>query len=137
MMEFANFADWQSFERFVKQILEKFDFEIEFRKVFRAEGSSKYEIDLVAHNQKIVLCFDCKFYGKARHRVSSLRAEAKKHAKRSAEFERIIKKRCIPVIITWLDDPLLIESGCIFVPINKLNDFLNNAHAYLEEFGIL
>ncbi len=130
-----QFSSWQEFEEFVKNILEHFDFEVEFRKVFRTDR--KYEIDVIAYGKRFILCFDCKLYGQKRSRVSSLRREARKHFIRTKEFEKLHKKPCIPIIVTFFDDALLFEEGCIFVPYFKLNNFLNNLDVYLEEFGII
>lgn len=128
-----NFENWQEFEKYTENVLRKFRFDIDFRKVFSDE-KRKYEIDIVGYGEKYILCLDCKLY-KNKDRINSLKEEAKKHYKKVEKFKEIKEdeKDFIPIIVTFLDDSLLIEKGCIFVPYFKLNEFLNNIHFYLEE----
>lgn len=124
---------WQELEELTRKILELHDFEVEFRKVFR-NSERKFEIDVVATKAGLCLAIDCKRYGHSRYRRSPLRSEAGKHKARCREFERIFGRKAIPIIVSFIDDDLLVENGCIFVPIDKLNDFLLNLGQYLESF---
>lgn len=129
-----EFKTWQEFEEFTKDVLDKHGFETEFRKVFSTER--KYEIDIVAYSRGLILCLDCKLYGKHRYRASSLKQQARLHKERVQEFRKKTGQKCIPIIVSFLDDNLLLEEGCLFVPVEKLNDFLNNIVFYLEELGL-
>ncbi len=126
-----NISSWQEFEEFTRDILEFHGFKVEFRKVFR-NMIRKFEIDVLAEKSGICLAIDCKHYGFSRHRRSQLRSEALKHRQRCREFEKIEEKKVTPIIVSMLDDDLLLEYGCIFVPIRKLNDFLVNYVDYLD-----
>ncbi|MCD6367525.1 MAG: hypothetical protein J7L45_00390 [Candidatus Aenigmarchaeota archaeon] len=131
-----HFSSWQEFEKFVKDVMEKFGYEVDFRKVFFSNGR-RYEMDVVGYGKDFVLCIDCKLYGAGRHRISQLRREARKHYERVKEFEKIEGKISIPIIVTFWEEPLITEEGCMFVPITKINDFLRNVYFYLEEFGFM
>lgn len=132
-----NFNTWQEFEEFVRDILENHNIKVEFRKVF-SDGKRKYEIDIIGSSSRYVLCFDCKFYGKGRRRVNRLRQEARKHIEKVKQFNNIKKDNriYIPVIVMFLDDSLLNEEGCLFVPYFKLNNFLKNIESYIEMLEI-
>jgi hypothetical protein len=125
---------WQEFEEYIRDILSHHDFEVKFRKVFKA-GDRGYQIDVVGYKKDLCICIDAKKYGRGRHRSSSLKNEAKKHYDRCVAHEDTFKIRSIPIIVSWLDDDLMIENGCIFVPSFMLNDFLLNIYGYLDTMG--
>lgn len=125
---------WQEFEEYIRDLLEHHDFEVRFRKVFKTPERG-YQIDAVACRPGLCLCIDGKKYGRGRPRSSSLKEQAKLHYERTCAYEEAEGVRCIPLIVSWLDDSLMVENGCIFVSIDRLNDFLLNLEAILEELG--
>ncbi len=125
---------WQEFEEYIRDLLEHHDFTVHFRKVFRTPRRG-YQVDAVASRPDLCLCIDGKKYGRGRPRESSLKEQAKLHYERCVEHEQKFGIRSIPVIVSWLDDALLFENGCIFVSIDRLNDFLLNLDAYLDEMA--
>ncbi|HTY91069.1 MAG TPA: hypothetical protein VMC84_07835 [Methanocella sp.] len=125
---------WQEFEEYIRDLLEHHDFEVQFRKVFRTPERG-YQIDAVAIRKDLCLCIDGKKYGRSRPRSSSLKEQAKLHYERTLAYEEKIGIKSIPLIVSWLDDSLMVENGCIFVSIDRLNDFLLNVDAILDELG--
>ncbi|WP_230739202.1 restriction endonuclease [Methanooceanicella nereidis] len=125
---------WQEFEEYIRDVLSHHDFVVKFRKVFKTPERG-YQIDVVGLRNDLCLCIDCKKYGRGRHRSSSLKTEAKKHYDRCVAHEEAFDVRSIPIIVTWLDDNLMIENGCVFVPSHMLNDFLLNLDSYLDMIG--
>lgn len=125
---------WQEFEEYIRDLLEHHDFEVQFRKVFRTPYRG-YQIDAVASRKGLCLCIDGKKYGRSRRRSSSLKEQAKLHYERCMAHEDLSGVRSIPLIVSWLDDDLMVENGCIFVSIDRLNDFLLNLDAYLDEMA--
>ncbi len=121
---------WQEFEEQVRDVLECAGYSTEFRKVFVLDGR-RHEIDVVARRFDTVLLIDAKRYGKARLRSASLRAEARKHLDRCKEFDRAFSSTSVPVIVSWLDDALLIDNTCFIVPFDTLADFVGNVEYYL------
>ncbi len=121
---------WQEFEEQVRDVLERAGFSTEFRKVFVLDGR-RHEIDVVARRFDVALLIDAKRYGKARPRSASLRAEARKHLDRCNEFDRAFSSTSVPVIVSWLDDALLIDGPCFIVPFDTLADFAVNVEYYL------
>ena len=122
---------WQDFEEYVLKIVLSFGVDADFRKVF-FNDVRKFEIDVVGYWDCFCLCIDCKLYGDGRYRVSSLKKEAEKHVLRCVEFEKIAGKKCVPVLVTLLDDDISFEFGCLVVPYYKFNCFLNDIHEFVE-----
>jgi len=125
---------WQEFERFVSEIFSSHDYEVKIHHVFFFEGR-RYEVDVLALHPRRVFGVDCKFYQKHWHRKSKLKEEARKHAERCQSLSRVLKKEVIPLLVTLIEEEILLESGCIIIVHEKLNDFLLNAERYLEELG--
>ncbi len=125
---------WQEFEELLRDILDQNDFEVQFRKIF-GHGDRRYQVDAVGYRNDLCLCIDGKKYGRSRYRAGSLKAEALKHHDRTRAHEEALGIRSIPVIVSWIDDNLVFENGCFFVPVALLNDFLINLDAVLDEFG--
>lgn len=125
---------WQEFEEYIRDVLEHHYFDIQFRKIFKTSERA-YQIDAVAYRNDLCLCMDGKKYGRSRHRSSSLKEQAKIHYDRCQAHEREFGVRSLPVIVSWIDDDLMYENGCIFVSIDRLNDFLLNLDAILDTMG--
>lgn len=124
---------WQEFEKFVKEIFDSHDFQTSFRVVFKDE-EGKSEIDVVARKFGLVIAIDAKKYSEWWHRSSALKRQAEKHLERCDRYSQIIEEEVIPIIVSFIDDQIFEHWGCIVVPIEKLNDFLLNIHAYLDGF---
>ncbi len=122
-LEFEN--RWQDFEEHVLKIVRSFCADAEFRKVF-FNSRRKFEIDVVGYFDDFCLCIDCKLYGCTRYRMHSLKKEAEKHVIRCAEFEKATGKKCVPVLVTLLDDDICSDFECLIVPYYKFNYFLSN-----------
>jgi hypothetical protein len=125
---------WQEFEERVRDVLDCAGFLTEFRRVFVLDGR-RHEIDVVARRFDVTLLIDAKRYGKARPRRSSLKAQARKHLTRCEEFDRAFSGKSVPVIVSWLDDALLIDGDCFIVPFGKLEDFVVHLEYYVDSIG--
>jgi len=125
---------WQEFEQYIRDILDQNDFEVQFRKIF-SHGDRRYQIDAVGYRNDLCLCIDGKKYGRGRHRTSSLKKEALKHYHRCKAHEEALGIKSIPIIVSWIDDNLVSENGCIILPVHMLNDFLLNLESLLDELG--
>jgi Holliday junction resolvase-like predicted endonuclease len=122
---------WQEFEEEIRDVLESAGFATDFRKVFKAAGR-RYEIDVVAHRFGTTVLIDAKRYGKAWLRSSAIRAQARKHLARASEFDRTFSVKSVPLIVSWLDDALVYESGCFIVPFDKFEDFIGRLEYYVD-----
>ena len=133
--ETSNEADteptWQEFEEQIRDVLDCAGFTIEFRKVFVTAGR-RHEIDVVARRFGDTLLIDAKRYGKSRLRTSSIKAQARHHVARCREFDQAFSSTSVPIIVSLIDDSLLIEGGCFIVPYHKLEDFVVHLERYVE-----
>uniref|UniRef100_A0A7C4S743 Restriction endonuclease type IV Mrr domain-containing protein n=1 Tax=Geoglobus ahangari TaxID=113653 RepID=A0A7C4S743_9EURY len=125
---------WEEFEKFIKEIAEHHGFHTEHRVIFK-DDHGRSEIDILAGRFDLILAIDAKRYTKSWYRTSAIKREAKKHSERCKRFEKIIGKSVIPVIVSLIDDRIFKYGGCLIIPVDKFNDFLNNIYLYLEEFA--
>ena len=72
---------WQQLEHRVRECTEVHGFNVQFRKVFSG-NNRKFEIDVVAERNGIVLAIDCKCYGRKRSRNSAIRGQCATHLAR-------------------------------------------------------
>jgi len=135
--------DWHEFENLVAKIYENNSFLV--KQNFRFKTKRRYEIDIVAIKSKIVLCVDCKEWGKGRHKKSGLINAVKKQEERMMQLENFLKRNLIarqslnlslnhkvyPMIVTWLQEDLIKESNTFIIPIWKLNSFLVEIYNYM------
>ncbi len=128
--------NWREFEDQVRKVCEENEFEVKFHFNFKDE-LGRGEIDVLAVRFDLVLGIDAKFYSSHRYRVSQLKREAEKHAERCKRLSKILGKRCIPVVVSFIDDLIYHHSECIIVPFHSFNEFLNNIYCYLADFGYI
>jgi Holliday junction resolvase-like predicted endonuclease len=135
--------DWKFFENFVKEIFEANNFFVKQNFIFKT--SRKYEIDLIASRNNIVLCADCKSWAAKGAKKGKIKAAVKKQEERVSELKKFLKRNPIAknilkinsgsrfksVIITLLEEDISKESKSIVIPIFKLNSFLVEAERFL------
>lgn len=122
LKEFLKTANWQSFEKLVKHILEENGFETKLHFRF---GKKKQEIDILAENL-VSLAVECKKFGKGYSRKAKLKSAAKKLKEKAAELEKARKKKFIPIVVTVWEEDIKEVDGVYFVPIYALNEFLKS-----------
>jgi Holliday junction resolvase-like predicted endonuclease len=141
--EVLSKLDWKEFEKFVAEIFRENNFHVKTN--FRFKTKRRYEIDLIATRGNFVICADCKDWSSGRHKKTALRYAAKEQEERIKEFKRFLKKNPIakgllkisqtphfvPLIISLLQEDLLIEGKTIVSPVWKLNNFLVELESYL------
>jgi hypothetical protein len=126
---------WQEFEEFVAHLLTFHEFQIRHR--FRFSRSRRYEIDIVASRQPVLLCIDCKQYGVRLGKTASLRtaADAQLHrtealAKDFARFQADLgcldwaQPLLIPLLVTMMTEDIQFHEQIPIVPASLLNAFL-------------
>lgn len=138
----SNF-NWKEFEDTVSQIFAVNDFFV--KKNFRFKTKRRYEIDLIATKRNFVICVDCKNWSSGRYKKTALRHVAKVQEERIEELKKFLKKNLIAknllkisptpifisLIISLLQEDILIEGKTIVVPVWKLNNFLVEMENYL------
>ncbi len=133
--EILERIEWKEFENVVKEIFEVHEFKV--MKNFRFKTDRKYEIDLVAKRNSLVLCIDCKKWRGGRYKTSDLKKAIKEQEKRTEEFKKFLKNsffdekpKIKPLIVTLLEEDILRKNKTWVVPIGKLNSFLLELEKY-------
>ena len=135
--------NWKEFEDFVAEIFRNNGFVV--KQNFKFKTKNIYEIDLVAANNRYVLCVDCKEWNQGRYKKTGLVYAVKKQEKRLDEFRKFLKKNLIaskmvnitlklkfyPLIVTLFEEELLKENTTLIIPVWKLNVFLLELDNYL------
>lgn len=127
--------DWKEFERTVGEIFRQNDFRV--RKNFRFKTKRRYENDLIAIRNEIVICADCKRWAAHREKSWGIVKAAKEQEKRTAELKKFVRVNPIardlmkipeatfvPMIVTLYQENLLRKGKTFVVPVKKLNSFL-------------
>ncbi len=126
---------WQEFEEFVAQVLKFHDFNVRHR--FRFSTNRRYEIDIVAVRNPIILCIDCKQYGVRLGKTASLRNASEEQLLRTKvladNFSRLqAKLECldwqrfilIPILVTMMNEDIQFHNQIPIVPASFFNAFL-------------
>ncbi|MEM5836492.1 MAG: restriction endonuclease [Candidatus Aenigmatarchaeota archaeon] len=124
---------WKEFEEVVSEILERNGFKV--KKNFRFKVDRKYEVDILAYKGDLVLCIDCKKWSSGRYKKSGIRKSVElneKRVKALKEFlgEKFRASRFLSLIVTLLDEDLVLENKTLIIPIYKLNSFLLEVESF-------
>ncbi|MCX8178265.1 MAG: restriction endonuclease [Candidatus Aenigmarchaeota archaeon] len=117
--------DWKDFEMIVEEIFQFHGFAT--KRNFRFKNEKRYEIDIIAESDSVVFCVDCKRWGRGRQKTYALKKAAEKQMERTEKIAS--SKKAIPLIITLMDEQVQSQQ-VYFVPIWKLNEFLNSWEMY-------
>jgi len=135
--------DWNEFEKLVADILNKHDF-IVFQN-FRFKTDRKFEVDVLASNEKNVLVIDCKHWNRGRYKKTGLKHAVEEQKYRLDELKKFVKSNPIvkgkfeinkktkftPLIVTWFEEDLLKHEDTFIIPVWKFNEFLLNMSEYI------
>lgn len=133
---FVEKIDWKDFEKFVREIFSANGF-VTFRD-FRFKTDRRFEIDVVATKNNLILLADCKEWNKGRYKNSGLKKAAEGQILRAKEFKKFIRKnpiakhkmkidadaKVLPLVVTWYEETVSEYQNCFVVPVWKLNSFL-------------
>ncbi|MDI3502181.1 MAG: hypothetical protein PWR09_305 [Archaeoglobi archaeon] len=126
---------WQEFENYVAEIFSSHGYEVKVHHIFFS-GERRYEVDVLAIHPRRTFAVDCKFYQRHWHRKSKVKEGARRHSRRCEALSEKLGRKVIPLLVTLIEEEILMEEGCIIISHEKLNDFLLNLETYLEELGI-
>ncbi len=140
--EILEKIDWKEFEGMVSEIFERNGFTV--NRNVRFKTRKRYEIDLVAV-RGVVLCVDCKEWGRGRYKKAGLKHAAGKQEERTKKMKRFLKGNPIAqdklkitpkdefytLIVTLLEEELIKEGNALIIPVWKLNSFLAELENYI------
>jgi hypothetical protein len=115
---------WQNFERLTAFIFEKNNFQIETSRV-KTSNKMRRQYDVIAKIRDRTILVECKKWSSNRYRLSALRSAARKHKERSEFYRKLTDEKVIPIIVTLIDEEILLCEDIPIVPIFKLNSFIN------------
>ncbi len=115
---------WQHFEELTAFIFSENDFQVEVRKV-KTFKKKRRQYDVIAKRDNKIILVECKKWAGNRYRLSALKAAVKKHKERS-EFYRVLTNEAVsPILVTFIEEEILIFEGVPIIPIFRLNSFIN------------
>lgn len=124
---------WQDFEELAAYIFSQNDFQVQIRMIKRSKKKRR-QYDVIAKNGSRTILAECKKWAGNRHRLSALRAAVRKHWERSEFYRYLTDETVFPIIVTLLEEEILLLEGMPVVPICKLNSFLNEMERGLCQF---
>jgi len=121
---------WQNFEELTSYIFSQHEFQVEVRKV-KISKKKRRQFDVIAKKNSRTILVECKKWAGNRYRLSALKTAVQKHKERS-EFYRVLTNEAVsPIIVTFIEEEILISEGVPIIPIFRLNSFIHE-----EERGI-
>lgn len=143
--ETSKLLEWGEFERLVAGIAEECSFSTALNLRFK-QGKKRWQVDLVAMKEPLVLCIDCKHLrsrqaavlrraaGLNAQRAKGLAEELPRLGRRlSAETWR--RATVMPVMVTLRPAPWRTYEAMPIVPINQLNNFLGRVQGEAALFA--
>ena len=136
--------EWKEFENFAATAFETNNFAVKRRFRFKASGR-RWEIDVLAYSEPIVVCADCKRWRRgwgnsAITKVAAAQAERTEAlAKNLQSIQREIglddwtQATLFPVIISLFPGPVKFYSKVPVVPILQLQNFLDEFQGHITE----
>ena len=134
--------DWKEFEEFVAQVFEKHEFNV-FRN-FRFKTKKRYEIDILAFRNGLIVAVDCKKWKRGRYKRSGLKHAVQTQVERINELRKFLfeeftlqdkfnpkSTKFFPLIVSWFEEDLTEYKNVFVVPVWKLNQFLLSLSEYI------
>jgi hypothetical protein len=75
---------------------------------------------------------ECKKWAGNRYRLSAIKSAVRRHIERSEFYSSLTNENVIPVIVTLIEEEILLYEGVPVVPILKLDSFINEEDKGLE-----
>jgi hypothetical protein len=122
---------WQNFERLAGFIFEKNNFEITVNTV-KTLNKKRRQYDVIAKQSTRTFLIECKKWAGNRYRLSALKRAILQHKERTTFYENICDEDAIPIIVTLIEEEILIFEGVPLVPVHKLNSFIGELDNHVQ-----
>ncbi|HUH79140.1 MAG TPA: restriction endonuclease [Methanoregula sp.] len=128
---------WQNFERLTGFIFEKNDFRVTVNTV-KTLDKRRRQYDVIARKGDRTFLAECKRWSGSRYRLSALKKAVLQHKERTAFYEEIAGGEPVPLIVTLIEEEILVFEGVPLVPVTKLNAFIGelDRHADGDSYSI-
>ena len=136
--------EWKEFENFAATAFEKNNFAVKRRFRFKASGR-RWEIDVVAYSEPIIVCVDCKRWRRgwgnsAIRKIAAAQAQRTEVLAKNLQdiqgkigLENWKKAFLFPVILSLFPGPVKFYSKVPVVPILQLQNFLDEFQGHIGE----
>ena len=114
---------WQNFERLAAFIFGENGFTVRVNTV-KTLNRKRRQYDVIAWKDNQTFLIECKKWSGNRYRLSALKRAILQHKERTAFYEGITGEDAIPLIVTLIEEEVLVFEGVPLVPILKLNSFI-------------
>jgi len=122
---------WQNFERLAAFIFEKNDFWTNVNTV-KTLHKKKRQYDVIAKKSNQTFLIECKKWAGNRYRLSALKRAILQHKERTRFYENVCNEDAIPIIVTLIEEEILIFEGVPLVPVHKLNSFISELDNHVQ-----
>jgi hypothetical protein len=115
---------WQNFERLAGFIFEKNDFRVKVNTV-KTLNRKRRQYDVIAWKGDRTFLVECKKWAGSRYRLSALKSAILQHKERTLFYESITHEDAVPVIVTFIEEEILVFEGVPIVPVLRLDAFID------------
>ena len=122
---------WQNFERLAAFIFEKNDFRVNVNTV-KTLNKKRRQYDVIAKKSNQTFLIECKKWSGNRYRLSALKKTIIQHKERTTFYESISNEDAIPLIVTLIEEEILVFEGVPLVPVQKLNSFIGELDNHVQ-----
>jgi hypothetical protein len=123
---------WQNFERLAAFIFEQNDFRVKVNTV-KTLNRKRRQYDVIAWKNGKTYLVECKKWAGNRYRLSALIKAIEQHKERTAFYVDITNEEAIPIIVTLIEEEILVHEGVPIVPVSKLDDFIHELDNHLND----
>jgi len=126
---------WQNFERLAAFIFEKNHCEVKINTV-KTYNKKRRQYDVIARKSSQTFLIECKKWAGNYYRLSALKKAIEQHKDRTSFYESITGEGAIPIVVTLIEEEILVYEGVPLVPIHKLDSFIHelDQHATANSF---
>jgi hypothetical protein len=124
-------SPWQNFERLAAFIFEKNDFRTNVNTV-KTWNKKRRQYDVIAKKSSRTFLVECKKWSGSRYRLSALKKAVFHHKERTMFYESITNEEAFPVLVTLIEEEILVFEGVPLVPVHKLNSFISELDSHIQ-----
>ena len=125
---------WQNFERLTGFILEKNDFSISVG-IVKTSRKKRRQYDVIAWKNDRTLLVECKKWAGNYYRLSALKKAVGQHKERTGFYESLTGEDAVPVVVTLIEETVMVYDGVPLVPVTRLNAFLNELDRHADGYS--
>jgi hypothetical protein len=123
---------WQNFERLAAFIFEKNEFAVTINTV-KTLNRMRRQYDVIARKRDRTFLIECKKWAGSRYRLSALKRAVLQHKERTAFYDTILHEDAVPVIVTLIEEEILVYEGVPIVPVLRLNSFISELDNHADQ----